>query len=176
MFLYFVQTALLIAGPGADWLQWLTFLNFTPQQGGTPCPANLDAYQQMALSIVVAMLFFALLGITLLLHCVIRLGLLIRERGTAASMFSFAAPSSALRSTVFQGSLHSYRCRVVFIQLFTGDVCGAAVLALCANRHWRIRPVESRIYLHRHRLPHRSIDHSIRSFVRSFVRLFVVYN
>ena len=68
VFLYFVQTALLIAGTEASWLQWLSFLNFTPQQSGTPCPVNLDAYQQMALSIVVAMLFFLLLCVTMVVH------------------------------------------------------------------------------------------------------------
>ena len=76
VFLYFVQTSLLIAGPDANWLQWLTWLSFTPQNmasSSTPCPASLSPYQHMALSILISLLFFVLLALTMFVHIAILL-------------------------------------------------------------------------------------------------------
>ena len=65
--LYFVQTAILIVGPLATWLSFLSFVNFSPSS--TPqCVAKLTPYEQMIVSVLMPLILLAELASIGALH------------------------------------------------------------------------------------------------------------
>jgi len=69
--LYFGQTAMLIVGPLATWLSFMSFFNFSPNST-TECLANITPYQQLLFSVLMPLLLLIELGSTALLQWLVQ--------------------------------------------------------------------------------------------------------
>lgn len=65
--LYFAQTAMLIVGPFATWLAFLSFFNFSPNSTAK-CLANITPYQQLLLSVLMPVLLLVELASVAAIH------------------------------------------------------------------------------------------------------------
>lgn len=64
IFMYFIQTALLMLSPVSTYLSWISFLNFNPKQAADgSCIMPLTPYQSLALNFSIPVVFFSILFI-----------------------------------------------------------------------------------------------------------------
>lgn len=73
VFMYFIQTALIIAGSPSKWISWINVLSLSPLDIGasdsdSSCILPLNGYQNMGLGVVISLIFFALHALNCLIH------------------------------------------------------------------------------------------------------------
>lgn len=70
VFLYFVQSAMLIVGPLSNWLSWLSFVNFSPHSSPR-CITPLTPHQQVLLSVTMPLILLSELVVVAVVHALL---------------------------------------------------------------------------------------------------------
>jgi hypothetical protein len=69
IFFYFIQTSFTLLSPVDNYLNWLAFFNFNPQEStGSLCAMPLSAYEALAISFCLPFIFMGFLLLTFLIH------------------------------------------------------------------------------------------------------------